>query len=155
MNEPAVIHWDRPHPFTLEVPVDSTHMDRLGHANNTCYVQWMQDISWRHVEHIGMGWALQEKEGRAMAIVRTEIDYIASAYAGDHLIMGTWITESNDKLHSARQFQLVRTADRKTLLRATCRYVCIDIKKGKPARMPVSFIEVHRCAIAAHQSSES
>lgn len=143
--------WDLPHPFLLDIRVDTSHMDRLGHANNTHYVQWMQTISWQHVETIGMGWNAQQVEGRAMAIVRTEIDYIASAYTDDHLFMGTWITESDDRLQSARQFQLIRTADQKTLLRATCRYVCIDLKKGKPARMPASFIQAHHYAIGLHQ----
>lgn len=146
-----MLPWDRPNPFTLDILVEASHMDRLGHANNTHYVQWMQTISWQHVEHIGMGWELQEKEGRAMAIIRTEIDYMASAYTDDHLIMGTWITASDDKLQSSRQFQLIRQADQKTLLRATCRYACIDIRKGKPARMPASFIKAHRDAIRLHE----
>lgn len=146
----AALPWDRPHPFLLEIMVDASHMDRLGHTNNTHYVHWMQTISWQHVETIGMGWSLQQTEGRAMAIIRTEIDYIASAYTNDHLFMGTWITECDDRLQSARQFQLIRVADQKTLLRATCRYVCIDIKKGKPMRMPASFIQAHHQAISMH-----
>lgn len=147
--------WIRRNPYTLEIQVESHHMDRLGHANNTHYVQWMQTISWQHVEHIGMGWALQENEGRAMAIARTEIDYIASAYTDDTLVMGTWITECDDRLQSAREFQLIRLRDQKTLLRATCRYVCIDIRKGKPARMPASFIQAHHHAIGLHRLVEN
>ncbi len=149
----TTLPWDLPHPFLLEIKVDASHMDRLGHANNTHYVQWMQTISWQHVENIGMGWSLQQTEGRAMAIVRTEIDYIASAYADDHLFMGTWITACDDRLQSTRQFQLIRVADQKTLLRATCRYVCIDLKKGKPMRMPASFIQAHHHAIGLHSTA--
>ncbi|CBL45701.1 thioesterase superfamily protein [gamma proteobacterium HdN1] len=139
--------WERPAPFLMNVQVDAQHIDRLGHANNTCYVQWMQEISWQHVETIGMGWAIQEQEGCAMAIVRTEIDYIASAYRGDALIMGTWITDSDARLRSSRAFELIRKSDRKTLLRAQCQYVCIDLKKGRPTKMPQSFIEAHQRAI--------
>ena len=144
--------WDRPHPFLLDILVEASHMDRLGHANNTHYVQWMQTISWQHVETIGMGWDTQQNEARAMAIIRTEIDYIALAYTDDHLLMGTWITECDERLQSTRQFQLIRIADQKTLLRATCRYVCIDIKKGKPARMPASFIQAHRHAMGLDET---
>lgn len=146
--------WDRQYPFLLDILVEASHMDRLGHANNTHYVQWMQTISWQHVETIGMGWEIQQNEGRAMAIIRTEIDYIASAYTDDHLLMGTWITDCDDRLQSTRQFQLIRVGDRKTLLRATCRYVCIDLKKGKPIRMPASFIDAHHRAMAVHQNTQ-
>ncbi len=152
-NSVLALPWDRPHPFTLDILVEASHMDRLGHTNNTHYVQWMQTISWQHVEQIGMGWELQEKEGRAMAIIRTEIDYIASAYSGDRLILGTWITESDERLQSARQFQLIRKDDQKTLMRATCRYACIDIRKGKPARMPPAFVQAHQHAISLHRDA--
>ena len=152
---PPPLPWIRRNPYTLEILVESHHMDRLGHTNNTHYVQWMQTISWQHVEHINMGWALQEKEGRAMAIARTEIDYIASAYTDDTLVMGTWITECDDRLQSAREFQLIRLRDQKTLLRAMCRYVCIDIRKGKPARMPASFIQAHHYAIGLHRHDKN
>ena len=145
-----ILPWDRPCPFTLNIIAEAHHIDRLGHVNNTHYVQWMQTISWQHVETIGMGWAIQEQESCAMAIMRTELDYLASAYSEDRLIMGTWITDSDNRLRSSREFQLIRIDDKKTLLRATCRYACIDLKKGKPARMPEAFIKAHQFAIRQH-----
>lgn len=76
-----------------------------------------------------------------MAVVRHEIDYLAAAYEGEELQMGTWIVESDQKLRMDRQFQLVRPADGVTLLRARTTFVCIELSSGKPKRMPAEFIE--------------
>lgn len=142
--------WDYPHPFVFPVTPDTSHCDRLGHVNNTTYLTWLEAASWAHIEPLGMDWATHEATGRAMAIVRTEVDYLASAYAGDALLVGTWITGSDDRLQSERRFQILRLADARTMLRAYCRYTCIDLKSGRPARMPPAFVEAHRQALAAH-----
>lgn len=141
------IHWDRPNPHLLEITVDPSETDRLGHTNNTAYLKWMEAVSWRHIEPIGMDWAAHETSGKGMAITRTEIDYLAASYAGDVLKVATWITASDGRLTSARAFQIVRPADGKTLVRAVCRYACIDMKSGRPARMPESFRQAHAIAL--------
>ena len=102
------IDWDLPAPFTIEIAVRPEDTDRLGHANNVVYVRWLEDVSWAHIESLGMTWELHEKTGKAMAITRTEIDYLASANAGDQLVLGTWLTDYDGRFRSARQFQLVR-----------------------------------------------
>lgn len=132
--------WQLPDPFTITIKVTGADTDRLGHANNVVYVQWMEDISWAHIEALGMTWELQQAHGKAMAIVRTEIDYLAPAHAGDELMLATWLTDFDGKLRSARQFQLVRPADGRTLITAQCRHVCIDIHTQKPARVPAPIV---------------
>lgn len=146
------LDWMHPNPFTLTIRVASEDTDRLGHTNNVVYLKWFEDISWRHIEPLGMGWNVQDELGKAMAIVRTEIDYLASSYAGDELILGTWMTQSDQKLNSSRMFQLIRLADRKTLVKALSNYVCIDLKTGKPTRMPKVFCEAHAKGLASWQS---
>lgn len=124
--------------------------DRLGHVNNTTYLKWMELASWAHIEPLGMDWASHEETGRAMAILRTEIDYKASARAGDTVLVGTWITETDGRLTSARRFQIVRKADGGLLADALCRYACIDLETGKPKRMPEIFKKAHERAIEGH-----
>ena len=89
------IAWDLPAPFTIDITVRAEDTDRLGHANNVVYVRWLEDVSWAHIESLGMSWALHEKTGKAMAITRTEIDYLASANTGDQLVLGTWLPGSS------------------------------------------------------------
>ncbi|GAA3967561.1 thioesterase family protein [Allohahella marinimesophila] len=142
--------WDQQRPFTMQFSAAEADCDRLGHVNNASYLRWMEATSWAHIEPLGMDWATHETTGRAMAIVRTEIDYLASAYAGDDIVVGTWITASDGKLTSERRFQIKRASDGKTLSRALCRYACIDLQTGRPKRMPEQFKQAHELAISAH-----
>ena len=143
------IDWDLPAPFTIEIAVRPEGTDRLGHANNVVYVRWLEDVSWAHIESLGMTWELHEKTGKAMAITRTEIDYLASANAGDQLVLGTWLTDYDGRFRSARQFQLVRPSDGKTLVRAVSTHACVDLKSQRPARAPKEFAEILGSAVVA------
>ncbi|WP_336367413.1 acyl-CoA thioesterase [Marinobacter sp. C2H3] len=136
------IDWDLPDPFTLDIDVQAADTDRLGHANNVVYLRWLEDVSWAHIESLGMTWALHEETGKAMAITRTEIDYLAAANAGDRLVLGTWLTGFDGRFRSARQFQLVRPADGKTLVRAMSTHACVDLKTQRPSRAPKAFAEI-------------
>ena len=106
------------------------------------YVRWLEDVSWAHIESLGMTWELHEETGKAMAITRTEIDYLAAANTGDRLILGTWLTGYDGRFRSSRQFQLVRVADGKTLVRAVSTHACVDLKSQRPARAPRAFGEI-------------
>lgn len=143
------IDWDLPAPFTIEIAVRPEDTDRLGHANNVVYVRWLEDVSWAHIESLGMTWELHENTGKAMAITRTEIDYLASANAGDQLVLGTWLTDYDGRFRSARQFQLVRPSDGRTLVRAVSTHACVDLKSQRPARAPKEFAEILGSAVVA------
>lgn len=142
MSEFDSVDWDLPDPFTITIDVRDADTDRLGHANNVVYVRWLEEISWQHIDSLGMTWGLHEKTGKAMAITRTEIDYLASANAGDRLVLGTWLTGFDGRFRSARQFQLVRDSDSKTLVRAVSTHACVSMKSQRPSRMPAEYIDI-------------
>ncbi|WP_297798128.1 acyl-CoA thioesterase [uncultured Marinobacter sp.] len=144
-----MIEWDLPSPFTMDILVKDEDTDRLGHANNVVYVRWLEDVSWAHIESLGMTWELHEATGKAMAITRTEIDYLASANAGDRLVLGTWLTGYDGRFRSSRQFQLVRVADGKTLVRAMSTHACVNMKTQRPSRAPKEFAEILGSAVVA------
>ncbi len=143
------IIWDLPDPFTIDITVRDEDTDRLGHANNVVYVRWLEDVSWAHIESLGMTWSLHEQTGKAMAITRTEIDYLAAANADDHLVLGTWLTGYDGRFRSSRQFQLVRPSDGKTLVRAVSTHACVDMKTQRPSRAPKEFAEILGAAAVA------
>lgn len=148
------IHWDLANPFLMRITVQAAETDRLGHTNNQVYLKWLEQISWQHIESLGMDWPMHERLLKAMAITRTEIDYLAASYEGDELTLATWISDSDQRLTSSRQFQLVRLKDNKTIIKAQSFYACIDLKTGRPARMPKAFQDVHMQALMAHQPKE-
>ena len=130
------LNWQWPNPHTQEIVVSSVHTDRLGHTNNVRYLEWLEGIAWEHMDTLGCGWEVKEKLGRALAIIRTEIDYLSASYKGDQLILGTWVTSSDRRFQCDRHFQLVRLLDAKTILKAKMGFACIDLKTGSPSKMP-------------------
>jgi acyl-CoA thioester hydrolase len=94
-----------------------------------------------------------------MAVWRTQLNYLAPAFAGNRVDIGTWIAASDSRLRCARRFQMRRADDGVTLLRALIHYVCIDLDSGRPRRMPPEFVagyqplEIVREALAAKPAS--
>lgn len=139
--------WDHPHPFTLTTRVTAEDIDGLQHTNNTVYVKWCERVAWQHSESLGLDIASYQRLDRAMAITRSEYDYLAASREGDEVLVATWIVNWDRKLTMERRFQVVRPADATTLLRAVMRFVCIELSSGKPRRMPQEFIEGYGPAI--------
>lgn len=141
MHNPASpLNWQQPDPFVHRLTVKPEDTDRLGHTNNVRYLAWLEQIAWDHITHLGCGWEQMERSGHAMAITRTELNYRFASYAGDQLQLGTWVTAHDGRFKCARAFQLIRERDAKTLLTAEMQFACIDLKNGRPAKMPEDFI---------------
>lgn len=136
------LEWDLPEPFTMAIEVKDEDTDRLGHANNVVYVRWLEEISWAHIETLGMTWELHLATGKAMAITRTEIDYLAAANAGNRLVLATWLTGFDGRLRSSRQFQLQRPEDGKTLVRAVSTHACVSLDTQRPTRAPREYADI-------------
>jgi acyl-CoA thioester hydrolase len=141
------MNWDLPTPFVIDLSVVADDIDGLGHANNAVYVSWLERCAWRHSQSLGLDLVEYRRLDRAMAVVRHEVDYLASAYEGDELQLATWIIESDQKLRMSRHFQLIRPADGVTLLRAKTTFVCIELSSGKPKRMPQEFLDGYGPAV--------
>lgn len=133
--------WDWPAPFTACFIALPEHIDELRHVNNAVYVQWMEDCAWQHSGSLGLGMTRFAELDCGMAVLRHEIDYLASALDGDEVCMGTWLAKTDSRLKMDRLFQLVRPADGVTLLRARTTFVCVQLSSGRPRRMPEAFIE--------------
>jgi acyl-CoA thioester hydrolase len=79
MNK-AKVDWQYSNPYLKDIRVKAEDTDKLGHTNNVRYLEWLESISWQHIEALGCGWDLIEKLGKAMAIVRSvmfsDLDYL-------------------------------------------------------------------------------
>ena len=139
--------WDHPHPFTLDVSPRPEDIDGLNHTNNAVYVQWCEKVAWAHSESLGLGLADYHRLDRAMAIRRSEYEYLLPTAPGDALVLGTWLLASDGKLTMQRGFQLVRRHDQATVLRGRWDLVCIAIAGGQPRRMPAEFARAYLGAL--------
>ncbi len=139
--------WDYPSPFTLALTPQPSDIDGLDHTNNAVYVKWCEQAGWAHSEALGLDLADYRRLDRAMAIREGHYDYLLPSFAGEALVLGTWLTASDSKLTMERRFQLRRVSDGATLVRGRWMLVCIEISSGKPKRMPAEFLTIYDAAV--------
>jgi acyl-CoA thioester hydrolase len=139
--------WDLPNPHLLQTCVRSQDIDGLNHTNNTVYVKWCEQVAWSHSVSLGLDLDSYRALDRAMAITRSEYDYLQASREGDKVAAATWIVEWDRKLTMSRQFQVIRIDDGVTLLRARMRFACIEMSSGRPRRLPQAFIDGYGPAV--------
>lgn len=144
MTAPA---WDYPNPFSLQLEVASENIDGLQHTNNAVYVQWCEQAAWAHSASLGLDLDCYRRLDRAMVITRSEFDYLQASRLGDPISIATWILRWDARLTMERRFQIVRTSDGVTLLRAAMHFACVEMSSGKPRRLPTEFIEGYGPAV--------
>jgi len=133
--------WDHPQPFIQQFVVARDDIDELEHTNNIVYVRWCQSVAWAHSASLGLDSHAYRELDRAMAIVRSEFDYLQASQAGESIQAATWIVAADGRLSLRRHFQVRRAPDGATLLRARMQFACIEISSGRPRRMPPIFVE--------------
>ena len=77
-----------PNRFTRSFVAEPSHIDELGHVNNTVWVQWIQDMATAHWD------AVARPEDRAAffwVVVRHEIDYRGNVGEGAEVTAETFI----------------------------------------------------------------
>jgi len=149
------LSWDFPEPFVISHTVSAEDIDELGHTNNVCYLGWLERCAWAHSAAVGFDVQQMLALNRAMVVRDVRMQYLLATFAGDELFIGDWLSASDGRLRATRTFQIMRAAgsgleegsatraNAATIMRAEIDYVCIDIKRGRPARMPDEFIAAY------------
>ena len=135
------MQWDFPSPFTLQLIVADEEIDDYQHVNNAAYVRWLDRCAWAHSTALGVSIEDCKRIDRGMAVLRSEIDYLAPAFLDERITIATWIVQNDGKLRVSRKFQIVADHSGQTLVRATVNYVCLILSSGRPARMPPVFLQ--------------
>ncbi len=133
------MRWDLPDPFVIDIRVDDSHIDALGHANNAVYLSFCEQVAWAHSEARGLGITEYHTLDRAMAVQTTRLKYLQPSFAGDELQVANWIVKSDGRLRVTRRYQIRRSRDDATVVRGESEFVCIEISSGRPRRMPPGF----------------
>ena len=139
----AALAWDIPAPFIQPVTVGPQHLDAFGHTNNVVYLQWLEQVAWAHSNALGLDFGAYERLNAGCVARRHELDYLAATFAGDELLLATWVHENDGRLNMWRRYQIIRAGDSKTILRGQTHWVCVDMKSGKPKRQPPEFITAY------------
>jgi len=118
------------HPHTVR----QDEIDGQGHANNVAYVQWMQDAAVAH--SAAQGWPGERylQAGFGWVVRWHRIEYLQPAFAGDQLIVRTWVA-TMQKVMSLRRYRFVRPGDQALLATAETMWAFIDYATARPARI--------------------
>lgn len=136
--------WDYCDPFIHRVQVGEDAIDVMGHVNNVQYLRWLEEAAWKHSDSLGLGWSVYEQLGVGVVAIRHEIDYLRPAFAGETLEVATWCTGHDGRLRLRREYQVRCADDGRTCVRGLTHWVSVDLKSGRPRRMPVEFVESYQ-----------
>jgi acyl-CoA thioester hydrolase len=115
-------------PFEMEIEVQQKDIDGLGHVNNVQYVRWVQDVAVAHWKAVA---SPEDREKLAWVVVRHEVDYRRPAFAGDRLVVKTWVGSAT-RIRFERLTQIVRLSDSVVVADARTVWCPIDRASGRP-----------------------
>ncbi len=124
-------------PAVFEFPhsVSPDEIDGVGHVNNIEYLRWLQDAAVAH--STAQGWPSEAYHRLGLGwVVRTHfIEYLVPAFAGDQLLIRTWIADMK-RVTSMRRYEILRPSDGKTLATANTNWAFVNFTTLQPCRVP-------------------
>ena len=121
--------------FSTTITVPKTAIDSRGHVNNLKYLEWCLDIAEKHWDKI----ATQEiKDAYVWYVLNHYIEYKASAFEGQELLLETWI-ETMKGVRSERHYKITRPLDGVIIVNGKTTWCLLDSKTIKPTRIPAIF----------------
>lgn len=110
-------------------------IDGQGHVNNLEYLRWMQTAAVAHSSALGWTSARYHETGAGWVARRHAIDYLLPAFAGDDIVVQTWIANLR-KVTSLRKYRIVRVGDNALLSVAETNWAYIGLEHHVPRRIP-------------------
>lgn len=129
--------------FEQKIKIETHHLDVLGHVNNVHYVQWMQDIALAHSVSLGLGLEQYLELKHAMVASEHHVKYRKATFAGDELILRTWLGELN-AFSSTRHYAFYRPKDKNIVFHAHTLWVCVEISNGRVKRLSPTFTQAYQ-----------
>lgn len=126
--------------FTIHHPVEWRDVDPAGHLNNANYMAYIENCTVQAAE--SFGWPMtrmMEEEGFGIIARRYRLEYIEPAVMGDTLAISTWVSDVR-RASAIRHNTVRRLRDDKLLARAHVLWAWINLKTGRPMRIPTHFI---------------
>lgn len=110
-------------------------IDELGHVNNIVYLRWTQHAAVRHSDAQGWTTADYQRLGQGWVVRSHFIEYLQPAYAGDPILIRTWVADMK-KVASMRRFEILRPTDNVLLAKAATNWAFINFQSGSLCRIP-------------------
>ena len=129
--------------FEYHHTVAAAEIDVQGHANNVCYVAWMQDAALAHTA--AEGWPAERYValGAGWVARSHKIEYHEPAFAGDEIVVRTHVA-TMQKVTSVRRYRIERRTDGALLATAETRWAFVTYATGQPTRIPAEIAEAFK-----------
>jgi acyl-CoA thioester hydrolase len=120
--------------------VRDEEIDEQGHVGNLHYLRWMQTAAVAH--SAVQGWPTERylQSGAAFVVRSHQIEYLQSAYAGQELVVLTWVSNFS-KATTIRKYKVVRQDDGLVLAKAATNWALVSLKHRVPRRIPPELVE--------------
>jgi acyl-CoA thioester hydrolase len=114
-------------------------IDALGHANNLCYLKWMQAAALAH--SAAQGWPVEayRELGSGWVVRSHQIEYLRPTFAGEELVVRTWVAGFR-KVTSLRRYRILRHCDQRLLAVGATDWAFVNYGSGMPTRVPAEII---------------
>ncbi|MDR2706248.1 MAG: acyl-CoA thioesterase, partial [Planctomycetaceae bacterium] len=121
--------------YEHNVIVLRSDIDENRHANNLCYLRWMNEAAVGHSN--ANGWSAQRylELGSTWFARRHTIEYLIPALEGDELTVKTWISDWRN-IRSTRKYRFIRKSDQAVISEAETLWAFVNLATGKPTRIP-------------------
>ncbi len=126
--------------YTLHKRVEWRDIDAAGHMNNAVYLNYIEDCSTQVATHFGWPMKRIEQAGFAIIARRHRIEYLQPALLDDELAITTWVSDVK-RSTAFRHYTVHRVSDNALLARARTLWVWVDVKRGRPMRIPQDFLQ--------------
>ena len=136
--------WPVRTPFVIRKIAGAGDIDAFNHVNNARYIDWANEIAWAHSDALGLTMEDYKRIGVGCVVWRHEFDYVAPVVEGDQIEIATWIAENDNRLRLVRAYEMRNAETGAVVFRGRTKFVSIDMKTGKPARMPKEFIDAYK-----------
>ena len=144
METQSTIDWPVANPFVQRRIAVQDDIDGFGHVNNVRYIDWALDVAWAHSEALGFSIDEYHRVGVGCVVWRHEFDYVSPIVEGEETLIATWIANNDGRVRMTRAFEMRRADNGKVFFKGQTRFVTVDMKTGKPARMPASFVAAYK-----------
>jgi acyl-CoA thioester hydrolase len=128
-----------PGAFSTRRKVRWRDIDRLKHVNNAIYLEYVEECGFQAVA--ARGWPVQRmiEEGFAILVRKNQLHYRQPALLDDELEITTWVSEVRRSM-AMRYYQIRRCPGGELLVEVHALGVWVDLKTGRPARIPAQFL---------------
>ena len=122
--------------YEYRILVASSDIDENNHANNVCFVRWMQEAAIAHSTANGWSSERYTELGQAWVARRHTVEYLRPALEGDRITVQTWV-DTWKNVSSIRKYRFLRDCDSAVLAIAETNWAFVNSSTGRPAKIPL------------------